>query len=151
MNWVVCRVPTGKEYEIRKKLKQLDDKAEIWIPRRYFIEFKNKKPVDRSERILPGYILVGSESDINPIIFKNFLKYIGPINEEEALHLISLEGDKKETLEIGAKVLVIEGPFQGCKGNILKELGEGVFECRIVFQGMSLTVKMQEGYINVIS
>jgi transcription antitermination factor NusG len=140
---------TGKEYEIRAKLKKVDPNAEIWIPRRYYIEVVDRKVQDKSERMLPGYILIGSETGVNPLTVKDFLKPIGPVTEEEIARLRAQEGQKKENLQVGSKILVIEGPFQGVKGSILKEVDEGL-ECKLVFQGIDLTVNLRRDFVSVL-
>jgi len=150
MNWIACRVATGKEYEIRKKLTNIDDKAEVWIPRRHYIDIVNKKAVDKSEKILPGYILIGSENKINPLLFKHFLKYVGSISEEEIVRLKAQEGMEKAIIEVGQRVLVIEGPFQGCKGTIIKH-ENSVVSCKLVFQGIEIPAEMKESFVAIIS
>jgi transcription antitermination factor NusG len=149
MRWLACRVTTGKEYDIRAKIKKIDALAEIWIPRRYYIEIVDRKVQDKSEKMLPGYILIGSETGINPYDVSSFLKPIGPVSEEEIAVLRAQEGQKKENLEVGSKILVIEGPFQGVKGNILKEVEESL-ECRLVFQGIDLTVNLRKDFVSVL-
>jgi transcription antitermination factor NusG len=149
MKWLACRVTTGKEYEIRCKIKKVAPDAEIWIPRRYFVEIVDRKVKDKSERMLPGYILIGSETGVNPYMVKDFLKPIGPVTEEEIAILRAQEGSKKENLEVGSKILVIEGPFQGVKGNIMKEVEDNL-ECRLVFQGIDLTVNLRKDFVSVI-
>ena len=149
MEWIACRVTTGKEYEIRAKLKKIDEKAEIYIPRRHYIEMVKNKVQDKSERMLPGYLLIGTETGLNPLLIKTFLKYIGKVTQEEIEHLRACEGSKQEYLEVGSKILVIEGPFQGCKGTI-EFIEEEDYKVRLVFHGMDIPVTLKESFINVI-
>jgi transcription antitermination factor NusG len=150
MKWIACKTTTGKEYDIRAKVKKIDPEAEIWIPRRYFIEIVDKKVKEKSERMLPGYILIGSEKGVNPYAVKGFLKPIGPVTEEEIAILKAQEGQKEELLETGSKILVIDGPFQGVKGSILREI-EGQLECRLVFQGIDLEARIRKDFVSVIT
>ncbi len=151
MQWSAYRVGTGNEYEIRAKLKKVDDKAEVYIPRRYYIDMQNNKVKDKSERMLPGYILVGSENGISPALTKEFLKYIGPVTEEEIVHLKAQEGSKKEYLEVGSKILVIEGPFQGVKGAVTECNEEEMYRCKLSFKGMPIEVNMRGDFLSVIT
>jgi transcription antitermination factor NusG len=150
MQWLACRVTTGKEYEIRAKIKMIDPSAEVWIPRRHYVEIIDHKVKDKSERMLPGYILIGSEKGINPHAVKAFIKPVGPVSEEEIALLRSQEGQKTENLEVGCRILVIEGPFQGCKGNILETLEE-TMSCRLVFQGIDINMTLRKDFVSVIT
>lgn len=149
MIWSAFCVKTGKEYEIRGKLKKIDDKAELWIPRRYYVDIVDRKVVEKSEKVLPGYILVGSENVINPLLLKDFLKYVGPITDVEIALLRAQEGQRKEKLEVGIRILVIEGPFQGCKGLINKH-GEGKVSCTVMFQGIEIKADMREDFVSIL-
>lgn len=149
MRWIACKTTTGKEYEIRAKLKKIDATAEFWIPRRHYVDIVDKKVIDKSEKMLPGYILIGTETDLDPYKIKGFLKPIGQVSEEEIALLRAQEGQKKENLEVGSRILVIDGAFQGCKGTIIKET-DRVFECRLVFQGIDLKVSLREDFVSVI-
>lgn len=150
MKWLACHVTTGKEYDIRQQLKKIDASSEVWIPRKYFIEIVDRKVKEKSEKMLPGYLLVGSEKGINPFLLKSFLKVVGPVSEEEIAVLKAQEGQKKEVLAAGSRILVIEGPFQGVKGSILREIEDNL-ECRLVFQGIDLTVNLRRDFVSVLT
>jgi transcription antitermination factor NusG len=150
MKWLAFRVTTGKEYDIRNKIKEVDPVAEVWIPRRNYIDIVDHKAKEKTERMLPGYVLIGSENGINPLLVSGFIKLIGEVNEDEIAILKAQEGQKKAVYETGSRILVIEGPFQGCKGNILAEIG-GAFSCRLVFQGIDIKTSLRKDFISILS
>lgn len=154
MKWLAFRVMTGKEYEIRAKIKKLDPDAEIWIPRRYYIDMVDNKVKDKSEKMLPGYILMGTQKVIEMSKIEEAIKPIGEVTEEEIARLKAQEGQKKEYLEVGSRILVIEGPFQGCKGKIVAEESSEenkMLKCELVFHGMNIDATLKEELVSVIS
>lgn len=151
MEWLACRVATGKEYSVRKKIIDKVPDAQIEVPRKYFKEINAGVVKTKSERMLPGYILVGTETRLDPFMLKDCLKVIGRVTEEEFAMLKAQEGQKEAILEAGARVLVIDGPFQGCKGNIGIQNSNGTYHCRLVFQGMELEADMRADLISTIN
>lgn len=140
MIWVACRALTGQEYFIRRKIKDLAPEAEIIVPRIYNKEIKNGTIKSKSERMLPGYILIGTKEVLDRDKLKNFVKIVGMVTEEEIALIKASEGEKNDILADGMNILVIDGPFQGCKGKIMKQKEDGIMNCRIMFQGIELFV-----------
>ena len=147
MQWIAASVSTGKEYLVRGKLKIIDPTAEILVPRKYYKVIENGMVKTKSEKMLPGYILIGSANPLNGEILKGFLKVVGKVTEEEIALLRAQEGTKEDILEVGIKVLVIEGPFQGCKGHIETTNKDGTLRCRVVFQGMEINMDMKSNIL----
>jgi len=143
MEWVAARVATGKEYYVRHKIKQLLPDVEILIPRRYFKDIVNGIVKTKSERLLPGYLLLGSITRIDPFLMKGFMKIIGRVTEVEIAVLRAQEGQKDGIIGTGNKVLVIDGPFSGCNGVIDEVTEEGLAKCRLTFQGMEIKAEMK--------
>jgi transcription antitermination factor NusG len=150
MEWLACRVATGKEYEVRKKILDKVPEAQIEVPRKYTKEIKAGVVKTKSERMLPGYILVGTQTPLDPFLCKDFLKIVGRVSEEEFAMLKAQEGQKEANLDAGARILVIDGPFQGCKGDVKKQNSDGTFDCRLVFHGMELEATMKGELISTI-
>lgn len=145
MEWLACRVATGKEYLIRGKIKMIAPDAEILIPRRYTKELHGGIIKTRSERMLPGYLLIGTQIPIDKLLERCFIKVIGKVTEEEIAVLRAQEGLKEEDLGVGVKILVIDGPFQGCKGVIEVDDKIGNMKCKLLFQSMEVkaTIKAE--------
>jgi Transcription antiterminator len=150
MFWLACRVATGKEYFVRKKILDMAKHAEILVPRKYSKVIKNGTIKTRSERMLPGYILIGTNEVLNRAELKNFVKVIGEVSEKEVAILMAQEGQKEAVLGIGLNVLVIEGPFQGCRGKITKYNADGTMNCKLMFQGLELTADMRAELLSSI-
>ena len=150
MEWLACQVTTGKEYEIRKKILQKVPTAVIDVPRKYSKEISSGAIKNRSERILPGYLLIGNEVPINPFLLKDFIKVIGKVSEIEYDTIKSQEGQKDATIAEGAKVIVIDGPLQGCRGTIKKQNIDGTFQCRLTFHGVETEAALKLDFISSI-
>jgi transcription antitermination factor NusG len=147
MPWLACRVMTGKEYLVRSKIKQIVPDAEILVPRIHTRSVANGIVKNKSERMLPGYILVGSSEPINPFSIKHFMQVIGPVTDLEIARLRAQEGERNEELRVGGNVLVIDGPLQGSHGQILEMTTSGAFKCKITFQNMELTTILRSDFI----
>lgn len=148
-NWLAVRVATGKEYQVRNNLKEANIDSEIYIPRRLLTDMIRGKIQQKTERLLPGYLLIGSEKAINIAIFDDFVQVIGPVTPDEVEHLRGLEYQEIEYMEPGVKIIVTEGPFAGCKGTVMN-VDEEKVKCKLVFQGMELEIDMHPRYINSI-
>lgn len=146
-NWLACRVMTGKEYLVRSKIKQTIPDAEILIPRLHTRTVCEGIVKNKSERMLPGYILVGSSEPINPFSIKHFMQVIGPVTEVEIARLRAQEGLQNAEIKIGGKILVIEGPLQGSHGEIMELTTSGAFKCKVVFQNMELITVLRSDFI----
>jgi transcription antitermination factor NusG len=151
MHWIAARALTGKEYFVRRKIKSLAPLAEILVPRVYTKEIKDGKVRTHSERMLPGYLLIGTPDPLDRDLLKGFVKVIGSIGEEEIKEIKLKQGNKSEIMSDGMNVLVIDGPFQGCNGKILKEKEVGVSNCRILFQGIELIVDIDTKLLSSLS
>jgi transcription antitermination factor NusG len=150
LHWLACRVVTGKEYFVRKKIKDMAPFAEILVPRKYTKLLKNGAIKTRSERMLPGYLLIGTTEVLDRSELKNFVKVIGSVSESEISVLMAQEGQKEHELGVGLNILVIDGPFQGCKGKINKQNEDKTMNCRLVFQGMELMADMKADLLSSI-
>ena len=151
MQWLACRALTGKEYFVRRKIKDLAPGAEIIVPRNYTKEIKDGHVKTKSERMLPGYILIGTPEALDRDVLKNFVKVIGKVSEEEIVAIKASQGSKNEVLADGINILVIDGPFQGCRGKIIKQKEEGILSCRIMFQGIELFVDLDPKILSSLS
>ena len=138
MEWLACRALTGKEYFVRRKIKELAPEAEIIVPRIYNKEIKDGAVKTKSERMLPGYIIIGTPGVLDRDKLKNFVKVIGLVSEEEIVSIKASQGSKNDVLVDGMNVLIVDGPFQGCRGKIVSQKEEGILNCRIMFHGMEL-------------
>jgi len=150
MRWLAFRVVTGKEYNIREKIKKIDANAEIWIPRKYYVDMVDNKVKDKSERMLPGYILMGTEKPLNLFSLSDSIKIVGEITEEEITVLKAQEGSKKEYLEVGSRVMVLDGPFSGCKGRVTEHKEDNI-KCTIAFHGIDLEASLREDLVCVLN
>jgi transcription antitermination factor NusG len=151
MYWLALHVTTGKEYAIRGKIARLEPNAQIVVPRRYMKAVVLGKVKTKSERMLPGYLLVGTEKPLNIMSLKEFAKVVGKVSEQEIDLLKASEGVKEDILDVGAKVIVIDGPFQGCKGSIIKDNQDGTMYCKMMFQGNEIPVNLKNELISTIN
>ena len=150
MQWIAVRTTTGTEYDVRAKIKLIDEKAEVYIPRKHTLTFDSGRAKERTEKILPGYVLIGSETRLNALQLKGNLKIVGDVTEEEIEHLRGICGPiSGNKIEVGSKIIVVEGPFQGVKGYIEK-IEEDSYRCILVFKGMEIPVSLGESFLSVI-
>ena len=149
--WAAFRTVTGREYEIRKKVLSLISDAQIEVPRLYSQELVKGVVRTKSERMLPGYILVGSEREVSPFLMRDFIQYIGKVSQEEMDTLKAQEGKKDSILDSGTRIIIINGPLQGCKGTIETKNPDGTIECRLVFQGLEINTTMRADLVSSIS
>lgn len=154
MKWTACRVATGKEYLVRKKIKDVSPTAEILVPRRYTREIREGIVRTRSERMLPGYLLIGADEAIDDSVLKGYAKILGAVSEMEVANLVAQQGSRDDNLAVGISVLVVDGPFQGCKGKIQWYNEDGSMNCKLFFQTMEINADMKPellSSVNVIS
>lgn len=133
-NWYVIHCFTGKEDEVRSKVKGTDIIKAI-VPRRMMKE--RRKGVWRMiERVIfPGYVFV--EAEMTPQAYYDIrcipgvMRILGgtgrpqPLPEDEVSLLIKLAQDGEplglsEVFVEGEKVTVISGPLKGLEGKIVK-------------------------------
>lgn len=153
--WYAARVMTGKEYDIKKEIKKINSDCDVYIPRRLVTEYKDGKLHQRTEAMLPGYLLIappeGSQKPLNTFLREDFLEIIGRVTPEELESLKTQEIDENGIIEIGKRIIVVDGPFAGCKGKILgRDIENKSAKCKLFFQGMELDMDMREDYINTI-
>ncbi len=149
--WYAARVITGKEYEVREKIKKVYEDYEVYIPRKLTTEYKNGKLVQKTENMLPGYLLIACSSALTAFLKADFLKVLGEVSPREIEALKMQEIQEEGKIQEGQKVIVNNGPFAGVKGSILStEQGSDTAKCRFVFQGRELEVDMRLDYLNSI-
>ena len=151
MKWTACRVATGKEYLVRKKIKDASPTAEILVPRRYTREIKEGVVRTKSERMLPGYLLIGAEEAFDDTILKGYARILGAVSEMEVANLVAQQGSKDDNLAVGISVLVIDGPFQGCKGKIQHYNEDGSMNCKLFFQTMEINADMKPELLSSVN
>jgi transcription antitermination factor NusG len=150
MNWIACSVVGNEnEYRARVKIKALAPEAEILVPRINHREVKNGKVKVRSERMFPGYILVGTERLLDAFQLKSFIKVIGRVTQAEMDAVIAQEGHETGLLEVGTQIMIIDGPFQGCKGHIDTINTDETLFCIFNFQGMQLQATLKPELVSV--
>ena len=155
MNWVAATVITGKEYDVKKCLQETLKDVEVYIPRRLVTEYHKGKIRQRTENMLPGYVLIGSigHLSLGSAAENHSITVIGPITEEEYDSLKAQEYNETlaGTVEEGTKIIINDGPFMGCKGTILgKSKSEKNIKCRLVFHGMEIPIEIEERLVNTI-
>ena len=150
LNWLASRV-VGSENEkrARVKLKAIEPNVEIKVPRIQYREVKAGKIKYRSERMLPGYLLVGTENPLNTLEVKSFIKVIGKVTQREIEAIIAQEGQGNGTVEAGSKIMIVDGPFQGCKGHIETVNEDETLYCIFNFQGMQLDATLKPELVSV--
>jgi transcription antitermination factor NusG len=148
MKWVACRTKTGSEYCIRAKIAALDSSAEVFIPRKQVKVFVKGKLQVKTERILPGYILIGSESLLDVPKLNELVKVVGRVTETEISHLRAISAQIRGILETDATFIIVEGPLQGCKGRILSKNEDKTYHCRVMFRGIELVLDLKKEFMS---
>ena len=150
LSWLACRVVGSEnEYRARVKLKQIAPSIEILVPRIHYRDVKNGKVKYRSERMLPGYLLIGTETPLNTLELKSFIKVIGRVTQAEIEAIRAKESQESGTVEVGAKIMIIDGPFQGCKGHVEEIKEDEMLYCIFNFQGMQLDCTLKPELVSV--
>ena len=150
--WYAARVITGKEYEVREKVKKEYEGYEVYIPRKLITEYVKGKIQQRTEKMLPGYILIAfTDLPSTFLLQADYLEVIGKVTPSEIEHLKTQEIQEDGHIEIGRRVIINNGPFAGVKGIILsKDRFSNNAKCKLSFQGQEIEVEMRLDYINSI-
>lgn len=135
VQWYALFVKTGKEEDMRKYLETLlpDINMKILIPKRKLQERRKGKVYEVIKTLLPGYVLVKTEMDVD--FYYRLKKLPGllkilrdeseplPIPEHEIAVILALtnQGDVIDFSEIykeGDRIKVARGPMKGLEGII---------------------------------
>ena len=135
VQWYALFVKTGEEEDMRKYLETLlpDINMKILIPKRKLQERRKGKVYEVIRTLLPGYVLVKTEMDVD--FYYRLKKLPGllkilrdeseplPIPEHEIAVILALtnQGDVIEFSEIykeGDRIKVARGPMKGLEGII---------------------------------
>jgi transcription antitermination factor NusG len=150
MNWLACSVVGSEnEYRARCKIKAIAPEAEILVPRVSHREIKDGKVKIRSEKMFPGYILVGTEQVLDAFQLKAFIKVIGRVSQLEMERVRAHETQETGIVEVGAKIMIIDGAFQGCKGHVESKNEDETLHCIFNFQGMQLQATLKPELVSV--
>lgn len=135
VQWYALFVKTGEEEDMRKYLETLlpDINMKILIPKRKLQERRKGKVYEVIKTLLPGYVLVKTEMDVD--FYYRLKKMPGllkilrdeseplPIPEHEIAVILALtnQGDVIEFSEVykeGDRIKVARGPMKGLEGII---------------------------------
>ena len=149
-NWYILQTYTGYESKIERTIRMLIEKKEldstvvvdVKVPIEETVEIKDGKKKTRSDKILPGYVML--ELDLPEIGWKapcstirriqGVTGFVGtdpnvrprPISSDEAKTLLmkagAIKGEKqvkiKQSFAVGDQVKIIDGPFATFSGSI---------------------------------
>lgn len=150
MNYLACMVTGAEnEYRARAKIKDIAPTAEIMVPRVHHREVKNGKVKVRSERMLPGYLIIGTEEPLDAFQLKSFIKVVGRISQGEIDAIKAQETQEKGIIEVGTRIMIIDGPFQGCRGLVERVNEDETVYCIFSFQGMDLDATLKPELVTV--
>jgi len=151
VKWYAARVVTGREYDLKKKIKVSLSECEVYIPRQLVTDVVNGKIAQRTEKLVPGYIFIGTEKELPVQVIDGFIQIIGTVTDEEMDHLRELEYVESSDAAplAGQKIIVNDGPLMGCKGTVVVWEGD-MAKCKLIFQGMEINAAMKKEYINSI-
>ena len=149
--WWAARVMTGQEYQIKKTVRASIKDCDIYIPRRLVTDMVRGKIEQKTENILPGYVLLGTEQELTVGNLDGFIKILGTISEEEMDSLKLQEYNEAEDsgFETNSKIIINDGPFIGCKGTITSK-EDDMLSVRIMFQGIEVNADIQSKNLNTI-
>ena len=179
-SWYILHTYTGYENKIERTVRTLIESGEldgsvildIKVPVEKVKEIRNEKEVTRTNKFLPGYVLI--EMDLPEIGWKNVcagLKkiqgvtgFVGtnanvrpiPISEEEVKNILSRTGDiavdkqhtVKHSFNIGDRVKINDGPFSTFEG-IIKEIVADKEKLLVEVQIFGRPTPVEVGFLQV--
>lgn len=167
MKWYVIHTYSGYENKVRDSLESSIESrpsmrgmlGQIFVPTEEVAEIKDGKKKITTKKVFPGYIIVQMElNDDTWYTIRNtpaVTGFVGPGRKpfpvpdheiEEIMKKISEASDKprpKISFESGAKVRIVEGPFQNFTGYIADIDGErGRLKIMVDILGRSTPVEL---------
>ena len=142
--WYVVRAVNGKENKVREQLEIEIERSglsssvqQILIPKEKVIQIRNGKKVAKERSYFPGYILIEAvlEGEV-PHVIKGVTNVIGFLGEEKGGdplpmrnaevkrilgkvdELADSEVEFEGSFEVGERIKVVDGPFNGFEGVI---------------------------------
>lgn len=146
--WYVLHTYSGYEGKIERTLRMMMEDgtlegavSDIKVPSEKVVEVKDGKKKERTQRVLPGYILMEIDLPLSwkPIVAKirkiqGVTGFVGsspdarpqPISPEEARALLQRMGEikadatarMKESYNVGETVRIVDGPFDSFTGTV---------------------------------
>lgn len=133
MNWYVIHCLTGREEDVRSRVKG-GDIGKVVVPIRLMRERRKGVWCNVERVVFPGYVFV--QADMTPAAYyamrnvPGVIRVLGtrrpmPLLEEEVTLILKLtmDGDPLGLSEVfveGGRVTVISGPLKGLEGHIVK-------------------------------
>jgi len=151
--WWAIRVLTGKEYRVKKIILDNYPDSEIYVPRKLITKEKDGKITQKTENLLPGYILINTIHSVNPGLLPGslFARVIGGVSAEEIDNLKRVEYVEQESIMPGTKIIVTEGPLMGAKGMLVYHDEKcNKSKCKLGFKDLEFTIDIRPDYINSI-
>lgn len=137
---------------------------EVVVPTEDVIEVRRGKKVQTERRLMPGYVLVKMEmTDEAYHLITNTSRVTGflgpqgrptPMSDSEVARLLNVVEEGRErprlaiTFEVGDKVTVTDGPFEGLAGTI-EEVDEGAGRVKVAVSifGRATPVELEFGQV----
>ncbi len=146
LRWYSVSVASNYEKKVAEAIRANADKAgltnaiaEVVVPVENVVEVRRGKRIEREHRFMPGYVLIRmTMSDKAYHLINNISRVSGflgsrgipaPLDEQEVEDILNRASDGQMqpralvTYEVGDKVMVTDGPFEGWNGMV-----EGVDE-----------------------
>ena len=167
--WYVVNTVSGYEYKVKEKLDMMiknsaDIQESIFrviVPEQTIVEYKDGVKKEKVKKMFPGYVLVEMiMSDEVWFIVRNtqgVTGFIGssgkgakptPLQPEEVQSILDTMGlnkiDVQTELEVGMKVKVVGGPFNGMVGTVdTIDLDNSVVDLTIDLFGQDTQVEVE--------
>ena len=151
LEWYAARVMTGDEYLIKKRLNRVYPDCVVYIPRLMSTDVKDNEVIQKTEKMLPGYVLLGSHSKISVGSMQENIEIIGRVSWSEVEEIKCQEYVGPIEIDSGTKVIITEGPFMGCKGCVQGDSACGKkVKVRIRFNEIECNPEINKEYVSGI-
>lgn len=144
MKWYMIRVVSGKENKAIESLTHEINNSglgrffgELYLPKEQSVFVRNGKKIKRDKVTYPGYVMIRANmnSDLAKVIksTNNVNGFAGDVNgnpialrqsEVDSIFNYVTETYSDEVFRVGDEILVKDGPFNGFKGQIEKNISD---------------------------
>ena len=173
--WYVLRAISGKENKVEEYINNAlvssslfrEYVSQVLIPREKIITLKNGKRTEKERNLLPGYLLVECYlCDESFPLLRNIPNVLGflsggktsakpePVSQEEVNKLVGIASESETraaseiTFLVGESVKVVDGPFNGFKGQV-QEVSQDKHKLKVVVTIFDRQTPLELGFNQV--
>ena len=173
--WYVLRALSGKENKVEEYINNAlvssslfrEYVSQVLIPREKIVTLKNGKRTEKERNLLPGYLLVECYlCDESFPLLRNIPNVLGflsggktsakpePVSQEEVNKLVGIASESETraaseiTFLVGESVKVVDGPFNGFKGQV-QEVSQDKHKLKVVVTIFDRQTPLELGFNQV--